>query len=74
MHANAPAAGWTTTSPHSNHSDCGETVKIDGECMLTARKRMEDRFRQAFVEARKNEAAEQCGNSVKEPSADWRKQ
>jgi hypothetical protein len=61
-------------SAKSDQSDLANTAKVDGECMLTARGRLESRFRNEFAEARRSETAQRCGNYVQAPPADWRKQ
>jgi hypothetical protein len=62
----------STTGPNSHNANAAKT---NTEEMLSARRRLEDSFRQAFAErARQGHGVQQCGRRVPTMSTKWRKQ
>jgi hypothetical protein len=74
MRANTPFPEGTT-SPNANHAAVEDAANAGSECPLTARRRLEDRFRQAFAErAQHDESAKQYENLAPALPADRRSQ
>jgi hypothetical protein len=64
-----------TTGTNSNNVDVGDAAKTNEEEVRSARRRMEDRFRQDFADrARDNNGTRPYVRRATPVSANWRKQ
>jgi hypothetical protein len=74
MQANALFRQFATGT-NLNNADAGDAAKTNAEGVQSARRRMEDRFRQDFAErARNDDSAQPYGRHATAVSANWRKQ
>jgi hypothetical protein len=69
----ANASGPECTRNPNSGPEVGDAEKTVFQSMLTARQRLEDRFRQAFA-GMHDQGAQQCRGLTSATPADWRKQ